>query len=333
MNIPKIAEAMGYIDDELISAAAERAGGARNNSRRRRRLAAALAAAIAALLLGACAAAVIYTDGIQGWFGRYWEEITGRPMSEGQAAAIDHLSQQINISQTCGDVTVTVDSAVVGNGSFCILLRVSGVRLSPRYSYGFAQTEMTMTPDPLADGGIGGYGLNYLCADGDGSALLLLEHEYSASAGDEPDADSVQVDLLLTDFGRIVRGRDCKILAEGQWSFSFAIDRSAECERVSLPDTVVSVYNSEAGETVAAALTDIELTSMGLRFCCRESEMFSSMELELRLKNGAYVYSRGGTGAAAENEDIFTCSYWWDVPVDLGEAEAVIIGETEIRLS
>ncbi|MCD7791831.1 MAG: DUF4179 domain-containing protein [Oscillospiraceae bacterium] len=331
MNIPKIAEAMGYIDDELISAAAERAGGTRNNSRRRRRLAAALAAAIAALLLGACAAAVIYTDGIQGWFGRYWEEITGRPMSEGQAAAIDHLSQQINISQTCGDVTVTVDSAVVGDGSFFVLLRVSGVRLSPRYSYGFAQTEMTMMPDPLADGGIGGYGLNYLCADGDGSALLLLEHEYSAAAGDEPDTDSVQVDLLLTDFGRL-RGGDCKILAEGQWSFSFAIDRSAECERVTLPDTVVSVYNSEAGEAVAAALTDIELTSMGLRFCCRESEMFSLMELELRLKNGAYVYSRGGTGAAAENEDIFTCSCWWDVPVDLGEVEAVIIGETEIRL-
>lgn len=331
MNIPKIAEAMSYIDDELISAAAERAGVARNNSRRKRRLAAAIAAAIAALLLGACAAAVIYTDGIQGWFGRYWEEITGRPMSEEQAAAIDHLSQQINISQACGDVTVTVDSAVVGDGSFCILLRVSGVRLSQRYSYGFAQTELAMTPDPLADGGIGGYWLNYLCTDGDGSALLLLELEYSASAGDGPEADSVQVDLLLTDFG-IVRGRECKALAEGQWSFSFAIDRSAESESVSLPDTVVSVYNSEAGETVAAALTDIELTSMGLRFCCRESEMFSSMELKLRLKNGAYVYSRGGTGAAAENEDIFTCSYWWDVPVDLGEAEAVIIGETEIRL-
>ena len=45
-------------------------------------------------------------------------------MSSGQAALIDHLSQEIGVSQSIGDVTMTVDSATVGDDGFYLLFRM-----------------------------------------------------------------------------------------------------------------------------------------------------------------------------------------------------------------
>ena len=76
----------------------------------RRRLPVALIAAILALvLMGAGVVAIVYGDSIQSWFGHYWEQVTGQPMSDQHTALIDHLSQEIDLAQTVGDVTVTVD--------------------------------------------------------------------------------------------------------------------------------------------------------------------------------------------------------------------------------
>ena len=81
-----------------------------------RRLSAVGAAAVLLLfLLGCAVVGTVYGQSIQSWFAHYWQAVNHREMSQGQAALIDHLTQDINQSQTVDGVTVTVDSATVGD--------------------------------------------------------------------------------------------------------------------------------------------------------------------------------------------------------------------------
>ena len=75
-----------------------------------------LAAALALFLVSCGVVAVIYGDSIQSWFGFYWHRITGQDMEVEQTAIIDHLSQDIGISSTRGEVTVSMEAARLGYG-------------------------------------------------------------------------------------------------------------------------------------------------------------------------------------------------------------------------
>lgn len=70
-------------------------------------------------------------------------------LEELQVAVMDHLSQEIGLSQTVGGVQVTVDSATVGDDTFFVLLRLEGLNFSNSASYGFDEISMTVQPDPL----------------------------------------------------------------------------------------------------------------------------------------------------------------------------------------
>ena len=113
MTNENILDAIGGINDEAVrDAKAYRDTGVHHF----RRIPIVLIAAIIALLLmGVAAAAAIYGSDIQSWFASQWEALTGQPMSNDQAAIIDHLSQNIGMSRSAEGVTVCVDSATVGN--------------------------------------------------------------------------------------------------------------------------------------------------------------------------------------------------------------------------
>ena len=65
-----------------------------------------VAVLLALLLMEACSVAAIYGDSIQNWFGHYFGSVTGREMSEGQKALIDHPSQDISRSKTVDILTL-----------------------------------------------------------------------------------------------------------------------------------------------------------------------------------------------------------------------------------
>lgn len=103
MNTKKFSEAMSEIDDKYVEEAISYSPKAKITPHRR--LSVALIAAILALLLiGAGVVAVICGDSFQSWFSHYWEEITGQSMSEEHTAVIEHLSQEIGVSQTVADM-------------------------------------------------------------------------------------------------------------------------------------------------------------------------------------------------------------------------------------
>ena len=103
-----------------------------------RRVSGVLAAALLLLaLLGCGAAAVVYIQDIQGLFAWRWQQLTGQPMAPEQSALVERLSQEINQSQTVNGVTVTLDSATVGDDVFYLLVRVEDSGRIGRKGCGF----------------------------------------------------------------------------------------------------------------------------------------------------------------------------------------------------
>lgn len=299
-----------------------------------RRLSGVMAAAILLMaLLGCGVAAVVFGDSIQGWFGHYFELVTGQSMSQGQTAIIDHLSQEIGVSQTVGKVSVTVDSATVGDDTFFLLLRVEGLRGSSRYSYGFDQINMSVSPDPLESaGGISSHGFQELGMDGDGATLMMLEYNHTSKAGFQEDTRPLDISLSLKDLMRSPHGDRRKMMQEGQWEFSFSLDRSRLPAPVSLPDTKVKSEQLDGTAGHPVLLTHMELTNTGLRFRYdyENGTLNISPYLFAVLDNGVEIQTSGGGGSVMADGKTLNCSYQWMVPVDLEEVAFIRIGDSQL---
>lgn len=288
-----------------------------------RRLSGALAAAIiAAALLGCGVVATVYGDSIQNWFSHYWQAITGLPMSESQTALIDHLTQKIGLSQTVDGITVTVDSATVGERSFYLLLRVEGVKFNRRYGYSFDMFSIELTSEPYPS-----YGFEYHGLDGDGAALLMLE--VNCGPGTAP----LGVNLELCDFREGPFSND-KLLASGSWEFAFTLDRGQPIESVDLPDTTIYVTDRDGLEDISISLSNVRVSSTGLYFQYNAEQARFQTEFfpELILKNGAAVHIGSGTGTPLADGKTMQHNWTWAFPVDLDEADYVLMGNTKIYL-
>lgn len=291
-----------------------------------RRLSGALAAAIImAALLGCGVVATIYGDSIQNWFSHYWEAITGQPMSESQTALIDHLTQEIGLSQTVDGITVTVDSATMGEDSFYLLVRAEGAKFSRRYGYSFDMVDIELTSEPTRN--LASYGFEYHGLDGDGAVLLMFE----VNCG--PGTSPLGVELKMHNFRRGPFSSD-KLLAHGPWEFSFTLDRSQPIESIELPDTTVYMREWDGLGDVSILLTDIRVSSTGMYFQydAEQARFHTEFFPELILKNGAAVHAGSGHGTPLGMAGLWQHSWTWAFPVDLAEADYIRIGRTEIPI-
>lgn len=339
MNEMMLFTSMNAIDDDILLRSEE---GIVNRStdvhkKRSRRISAVLiAAALAALMMGAGLAAILYGNNIQSWFSHYWEQITGQEMSDKQTTLIDHLSQEIGLSHTVDGVTVTVDSAAVGMDNFYLLIRVEGVKLSNRHSYGFRHFDMTVSPDPLeALGGMGSYGLQFHGLDGDGAAILLIDYDYVTKKGYVEDSRPLDITLSLDDFSKDPHNDYRKILGEGRWEFSFTLERNQMPQQIDLPDQEVLVIDLQEREQytqVSVPFTNIVLTNTGIQFAYdfQNGSLDFDGRVRIHLNNGQSIGVSGGTGVPLEDSGLLYCSYKWMIPVDLDEVAKVSLGKTVI---
>ncbi len=333
MNETRILHALGGIDPSFIEEAAPSQDRVIRPIRKLSLIL--LAAVLAAVLLGCGIAAGIFGDSIQSWFAHHWEADTGQPMTDNHAALIDHLSQEINLSQTVDGVTVTLDSATVGDDSFAVLLRVSGLSpISKRHAYEFRKVGFAIEPEAAT---LSSWGLNFLGIDGDDTALFMLEHDYTSPTDFEWDPRPLHIEMHLTDLGwGFINSDKPKIVAEGTWDFSFTLDHSTPPQVISLPDTAVTAFRrSEKDRQETVLLTNMELTSMGLRYQYVDPNTdlsFTTGTLDLAafviLENGLEI--RQSSGSASVEEDRLFCSYHWYFPVDLSQVVAIRFGDQEI---
>lgn len=343
MNARIFFEAINQLGDSYYEEAADfrrpptRRGGKWYSPRRLRRLPILLTAAILAVfLLCAGAAAMIYGGHIQSWFSRSWEAMTGQAMSDQHTAILDHLSQEIGISQRDGDITITVDSAAVGDDLFYLLLRAEGIHFSDKYSYAFEDCSVTVSPALWEEaGGLGSCTIQSLGLDGDGTALFLVEYICTGIQSSQQEDQPIEITLRLKNLVQNTVGEEEKRLSQGEWTFQFSLDRSQFPDTVQLPDASVQALDLETQEEVEVVLFNIELTCTELRFqydCQKGTLSLADNEpIYAVLESGAVIGCSGG-GALSEDHTTLVCSFQWYVPVNPGEIAAVQIGGTQIAV-
>lgn len=297
-----------------------------------------LVAAVIALtiLLASCGiAAVIFGDSIQEWFGFYWGEITGQDMGADQIAIINKLSQEIGVSDTDGGVTITVDSAAGSEGMFYLLIRVEGYSFNKQYQYSFDAKRLDIDPEMLPDTcKVTSYGIRYLGVDQNGAGLFLMDLCYDLSDTGGNDLGSLPMRLTLKNLIRRINQKE-KTVREGQWTFTFSLDRSQIPEKIALPDTLVSGFNEKTGQSIPVLLTNIVLSNTDLRytFDSPQGSIAVYSNISVLLKNGSCIKDGQGTGILSE--DLLTSNYvWhWSIPLNMDDIASITIAGTEITLS
>lgn len=317
-----LCQALGDIDDGYILEARAQP---RPIPFRRKLTAVLVAAIMAGLLMGAGLVAAVYGDSIQGYLRHYWNAVTRQEMDAEHLALLDNLSQEIGLNRTQGDVTVTVDSALVGNDAFFLLLRVTGLDFSKRHSYEFRTVSMEVDPSPA--GALTAYGVQFQGIDGDGAALILMDYGYSAAAY-RPGPQPFQVELTLENLGSSADG---EILAEGRWAFRFALDRSQPIPVLQLPEKEFRVK----ALSVSGVLRELQVTATGIRFQVHYTAHHPAYmpHPKVVLKSGIVVSNQGGTGTVDEDGLTENYSFLWAVPIDIDEIAAIRIGDTTIEVA
>lgn len=298
-----------------------------------RRVSRVLVAALLLLaLLGCGVAAVIYIEDIQGLFARRWQQLTGQSMAPEQSALVERLSQEINQRQTVNGVTVTLDSATVGDDVFYLLVRVEDRDRIGRKGCSFENFDVQISPDPASQlQGIGGCGWSTQGTDEEGRSLFLVEHQYTAEDGSSFDPAPLQITLTLTNLCR-GSGDDYQLLADGVWSFQAVLDRTQIPPPIHLSDIQAYVTDYFSEEVFEGTFTNIQVSSTGITYDQTFADgQFPDFFPVLVQLDGTEIPGANGFGSKL-TEDTFRCTHQWSVPVDLTLAAAVRFGDTEIPI-
>ena len=135
------------------------------------------------------------------------------------------------------------------------------------------------------------------------------------------------------------------MLASGEWSFSVPLTPESQPAVILLGDAQVTASGTDwkAGDPVSVELeerypvsldlTDIRLSATGVSFYSEEPLDGATLcaDVAAILTNGTEVPSNGGGGSRLEDGTWYS-SFDWPVPVDLDQAAALRIGDTEIPL-
>ena len=269
----------------------------------------AVAASLALLMMGA---GILFGGSVQDWMVHRWAVENTRPMSEGQAALVDSMSQEIGLCQTIGGITVDVDSALFGDRGFRILVRVRGRQFDHAQGVEFDRWTMELQPDPTE--GMGQRrGWEFAGFDGDGSWLLFFCCDWDAAVRPE---EPFTVRLSMTDLvfkgGPI--GEVTEVVQEGTWEFEFPLEVTGVPDPIRLPDCTVK---TEKGEELE--LKNLVLYSTGISY---EKTREGDFEVTAILADGSAIAATQGMGD----------SRWWDVPVDPAQVTALRLGETTIQI-
>lgn len=325
----------GAIDDDIL----ERSESAIVTGRiplRRRWSVVLIAALLALLLMGASAVALLHVDSVRSWLTYCWKYVTGEPMSDRHTALIDHLSQEIGLRETVDGVTVTVDSAMVGEMNIYILLRVEGVEISPKHHYSFEEEQLFLKEAAEQGASGAGYSCDHIGMDRDGAALMLVRYSYSTRGPAPETKPPLQITLTLSNFAQDLHANRYQRLAEGEWKFDLLLTRG-EIDVRKLPDTqVMGVDHSkkEWNKETPILLTNMVLTNTDLSFQYdwRGGDVVMDVRLQqicVVLENGQEISAGSGGGTGLDSGEWYVTYTWW-IPVALEEVVAVRIGDVVI---
>ena len=309
--------------------------------------AALIAAVLVVALTGTALAAVGMPGTLRDWFTWTWQERTDSDISQEHLALIDSLTQEVGVSDTCGDVTVTVDSITVGGSQIWALLDVEGLEFDGNARYSFDRMRVDIVPDP-SEGQFGGaaYGLGSIGIMEDGRCRMLLEFSATISTGNQLDSGDYTLEIDLNDVIRChIGGVEDEILYEGDWSFSIlltpeSLSPAITIDSVQVPSNQMvwdqtgdeKFGSSEGAEPrpAVAMLTNLQITATGVSFYC--DGLMDRTRATAILADGTEVEDHGGGGSRTEDGGWYV-SFDWPVPLDVRDIVALRFGSTEIPLA
>lgn len=289
-----------------------------------------IAAVLILALTGTTLAAVGVPGTIQGWFTRQWSEVSANSMSEEQLTLIDRLTQQVGVSDTCNGVTVTLDSVTSGDSSIWLLLKISGdIPLhQDDYQYRFDDVDLTFLSELDSQNTPGGYSIDFpysgVAEDG---VLTMLMRQTIQLAGEDSLLDGYEMELRLGD----LMYSDLAGL-EGEWVLSFTVEPVEGTTLLSLDSAQIPARDHDTKETAFLEIREVRVSSTDIRFVqAAEDQRWYPEEISLVLKDGTEVGTDGGGSRWTEAGE-WASVWYWQLPVDLSQAEALRFGSTMIPL-
>lgn len=304
-----------------------------------------IAAALALVLAGTALAVASPT--LRGWFEQKWAEETGGQMTESQSLLINSLTQKVGISDTSGEVTVTIDSITVGGSQIWALLDVEGWDFDRDAQYSFDRVRAEIVPDP-SEGQYGGagYGLGSIGFTEYGKCRMLLEFSATISTGNQLNSGDYTLEIDLNDLIRCRTGRaEDEILYEGDWSFSIPLTPESlspviTIDHVQVPSKqmVWDQTDEEDGGTAegtepcpaVATLANLQISATGVSFYC--DGLMDRTRATAIMADGTEVEDHGGGGSRMEDGGWYV-SFDWPVPLDVTDIVAIRFGNAEIPLN
>jgi hypothetical protein len=305
--------------------------------KRRRHLprAAVIAAVIAVMMTGtALAVAVAFPGSLLGWFEQQWQEISGKTMPEAQAELIESLTQPVGVSDTQEGVTVTLDSITVGDSALWLMLKAEGdftlgEEVTAHY---FGPEDLVFAENPDTNDAPGGNGFDYAFSGvaEDGKLTLLLRYTTTLT-GEDTLLGGGDATLHLQDFIY-----DDTILVAGEWTLPFTIQPVDEQSLLTLDSATVPASDHDNGSAdVVTTLHDIQISSTGIRFTqSTEEQMYQPHRWAVTLSDGTEICMDGGGSRWSEavGVGVWASDYYWKLPVNLSQVEALRFGRTLIPL-
>jgi len=297
------------------------------------------AAVIAAVLLiamtgTALAVSIAFPGSLTGWFEQQWRELGGDTMPEAQLELIDSLTQPVGVSDTQNGVTVTLDSITVGDSALWLLLKADGVPVPGEDpgAHHFGPQDLVFAVNPDKNEAVGGYGFDSIHSgvDENGTLTVLLRYTATLTGGDTllggGEATLLLQDLLYSD----------STLVEGNWTLPFSIRPVDEQTCLTVDSAEVPALDHEnGGAEVLTTLHDIRVSPTGIRFSqASGDQMYYPRPMAVILSNGTEVRMDGGGSRWMETESggVWSSDYYWRLPVELSQAEALRFEDVRIPL-
>ncbi|MCC8196885.1 MAG: hypothetical protein LIO49_08875 [Ruminococcus sp.] len=264
---------------------------------------------------------VAASDSIDGWFKTRWEEVTGEEMSDEHYETIASLSQYIGLSETSDGVTVSIDSATVGDDVVYVLITAecdSG-RFTITGTSTFGIWEVNVNSNRK------GGGMGRIAVDENGKAYYLDTIKLTNIDSDEP----LEVSIHLGNLNALIYsnedGSPIWYTGDGEWSFEFTLERT-ETSSIDLTDKLpwTGVTELTVTEFGVVATYDSESDDVPRIIRYNHMRIYAVMEdgTEMQVNSAS---SSGYTG-------IIGSYYFWEVPIDLDEVVAIRIGDDVIEV-
>ena len=293
----------------------------------------AMAVCMAVVLITGTALAVTSGGGLKSWFSDEWGYNNDGEMPAEQQQIVESLSAPVGISQTVGNLTVTVDSVAYSDGYYWLMVYAEGMKFDQDNGYGCRKSDLIIVSEDGRE--LGQCGRSITQTARGGSALkMLFEGEISPESAEAIAADGGNMHFMLSvsDFVEkkhsIITSTKESVLQEGTWSFEFEVPAAESGEIMKAPDSD-AVFAIGNGEETMCRVSKIQINMVGIKYLFEgESEAHGELP-RLIFKDGSEVGITGGSGVQLEDGS-WQMKYQWSMPVDTAQVKAVKFGKTVV---